>query len=331
MLNDQRASARLLLGSQVAPSLADDPRVIAAVRSRPVRAMPWRGFQRLAMKRGRLSYLEQVVKPLVAARRATLGQDAAAPPRFLVRVDEFPYYLAYDDPVGHGLEVSRRLHAILAEAGVPYLISVVPRLTHRPMDPHATGGRDLNDAEVAFLEEQRQAGVCFAQHGDTHRTRARSPRRQSELCGLGPDALSALLERGRRTLGELGIRPRVFVPPFNRFDASQYAALAGRYDVVCGGPESVARLGFHRTPLWRGDAVYLPAYPPFYGSAATVLPGAERLIQSSVGLWVPVVLHTAWEAREGWEGLRRLAARLAPHAASWDDFLAEAHESRQGT
>jgi hypothetical protein len=132
-------------------------------------------------------------------------------------------------------------------------------------------------------------------------------------------------------LGELepsGIRPRVFVPPYNRFDARQYPVLAREFDVVCGGPETVGLLGFQRTPVWRGEAVYLPSYHPLYGHAGEVLEGASRLIEARAALWVPIVLHWGWEADEGFSQLRRLLAAIAPYAARWDDFLAEVDASR---
>jgi len=49
-------------------------------------------------------------------------------------------------------------------------------------------------------------------------------------------------------LDQLGIRTRIFVPPFNRFSRSQYPILASRYEIVCGGPESVVEMGFEATP-----------------------------------------------------------------------------------
>jgi hypothetical protein len=136
------------------------------------------------------------------------------------------------------------------------------------------------------------------------------------------------LEDGRRRLESAGVgSPRVFVPPFNRFDAAQYQMLAKRFDVVCGGPESVALMGFHGGPSWRGEAVYLPCYAPLYADAATILPAAERLIDMAPGTWIPIVLHTSWEQPDDFQALRRLAERIAPYAEDWDDFLAEVDRS----
>ena len=164
--------------------------------------------------------------------------------------------------------------------------------------------------------------MAFALHGLDHRTRDSRPRRHAELVGLGTGELGELLDLAAARLGEAGIRPRVFAPPFNRFEPGQYEVLAGRYDVICGGPESVPLFGFHRTPLWRGPAIYMPAYAPFYGKSRAVAAAAERAIRARVALWIPVVLHWSWEAEGDWADLERLARRLAGYARGWDELTA---------
>lgn len=278
------------------------------------------------MKLGWLDWERSWLAPLTKARREVLGRAAEAPPRFLVRVDEFPYYSSFDQP--QDLEMSRRFHEVMANAGLSHLMSVLPQLTHAPLSVDSSGGRPLGDSEIELLEQMRRDGVVFAQHGTTHRTRFASPRRRSELCGLSSTDADALLERGRQHLLAAGVgETRVFVPPFNRFDASQYKLLADRFRVICGGPESVALLGFHGGPLWRDGAVYLPCYAPFYSDAKTILPAAERLIDLSPGTWIPIVLHTSWEQGNDFSALARLAERIAPFAASWEELLAEVDRS----
>ena len=146
-----------------------------------------------------------------------------------------------------------------------------------------------------MLRRLSRERVSFGLHGRDHRTRFASPRRHSELCGLSPAATEELLDEALAELARHEIRPDVFVPPYNRFDAGQFEALARRFEVVCGGPESIGTMGFHSTPQWRGEAVYLPSYAPVYGRAADVLPAVERAIEQAAGLWVPVVLHWGWE------------------------------------
>jgi Uncharacterized protein conserved in bacteria (DUF2334) len=213
-------------------------------------------------------------------------------------------------------------------AGVPYLMAIVPQVTHAPLDPNAVGGRPLEAAEIEHLAVMERDGVTFAQHGTTHRTRHRSPRRRSELTGLTATQAGDLLDIGRARLEALGIRVRVFVPPFNRFPACHWPVLSGRYDVICGGPESIAAFGWHGGPLWRGEAVYLPCYPPLYARARDLLETTAALIDRAPGTWIPVVLHLAWEADDKFAGLRQLAAQIAPYATSWEDFLADVDRSR---
>jgi hypothetical protein len=300
-----------------------------ALRTRPVPAAPVRAAQRLAMKAGALSYERGFLTPLARARREALG-DGAGPPRLLVRVDEFPDSAGLDDP-RLGYEASARFHDLMASAGVAHLLAIVPQWTFDPRNPIARGGRKLDDRDVELLQRMRGQRVAFAQHGTTHRTRHPDPRRHSELCGLDDDALAQVLEAGRRALAEVDITTRVLVPPHNRFDASQWPALAARYDVVTGGPESVVLFGFHGGPLWRGDAVYLPCYPPLYGRAETVLAAVQGLLRDGVSGWVPIVLHMGWELHDHFASLRRLAAAIAPYAVDWEaEFLPALDASRPG-
>lgn len=319
-IRDAEPSARL---HGVEPT----PEVLRALRTRPVPPWPERARQRIAMKRGRLGYDNGWLDPLQAARRAALGPLADGPPKFLVRVDEFPYASGYDNP-RFGYESSVRFHSVMADAGVEYLLAVVPQWTHEPLRPDGKGGRPLDERDRELLERARSEGVVFGQHGATHRTRYTRSRRRSELGGLDAAALAAVLDGGRRRLEEAGIAPRVLVPPFNTFDAGQWDVLATRYDVVTGGPESVLRLGFQGGPVWRGQAVYLPCYAPLYERASVVLGAVERVIERQVGTWVPVVLHLGWEVEDDFAALRRLARRIAPFATSWNDFLHAVDTSR---
>jgi hypothetical protein len=305
-LSDSERNARLLGGP---------------LKTRGVPPYPVRVAQRVAMKANLLTNERGVLKPLIEAR------PAPGPPRFLVRADEFPHYLAADEPERYGVESSRAFHHTLASAGASYLMAIVPRVPSRPLDPAASADRPLTDAERELLSEMERDNVAFGLHGLNHRTRYANPRHHSELCGLSDAQLGELLDRALAELEPSRVRPRVFVPPFNRFDASQYALLASRFDVVCGGPESVPLFGFHPGPQWRGDAVYLPCYPPLYGTAEQCLPAIEELVRREVGVWVPIVLHPGWEARPG-SALERFAEAVAPYAASWSEFLAAVDASR---
>jgi hypothetical protein len=285
-------------------------------------------LQRIAMKLGLLSYERNCLAPLVDLRRKVLGSRAEGPPRLLVRVDEFPHASAYADGGRHGTPEFERFHSIMRSAGVPYLLAVTPRVSDRYLEPGAGRSRGLNTSEQETLAGLRDDGVTFALHGREHRTRHRSPRRRSELAGLTEDRLSNLLDEAAGALAALGLEVPAFVPPFNRFDPAHYAALAARFEVVCGGPESVPLVGFQKTPQWRGDAVYLPAYPPLYGRASEILPALDRITAARPGTWVPVVIHWGWEADDGWRDLEVLASRMAPLAAPWDEFLRAVAQAR---
>jgi hypothetical protein len=236
--------------------------------------------------------------------------------------------MAADDPARYGTERYLRFHELMHEAGVPYLVAVLPRVSTASLDPSGTDWRALTEDERSLLARMPVEGVTYGLHGLDHRTRHHSPRRHSELCGLSVAATEELLATALAELEPSAISPRVFVPPYNRFDARQYDVLARRFDVVCGGPETVGLLGFQRTPLWRGEAVYLPSYHPLYGTAGEVLAGARALIERQAALWAPVVLHWGWEADGDFEELGRLLAAIAPYAAGWEGFLAEVDASR---
>ncbi len=332
---DQARTARLIFDAEiesgtVSAAALEQPAVVRATRVSPVPPRPVRLAEQVRGKLRGFDIETAVTAPLAAARRAVLGSDATAPPRFLVRVDEFPHYEAWDQPQRFGTQTFERFHAIMTGAGVPYLIAVLPRLCREPLNPSATGSRALDDGEIATLKRISAEGVSFALHGRDHRTRHASPRRHSELCGLSAAQTEELLAGALGELAEHGIRPRIFVPPYNRFDAGQYAALAARFDVVCGGPESIGTMGFHSTPQWRGEAVYLPGYAPLYEHARNVLPAVERAIEQASGLWTPVVLHWGWESEDGWSELEALAQRLAGFAVDWEDFHASVLRSRGG-
>ena len=319
---DAVRTARLLFDAETVAV----PAVLDAIRPRPIPRVPVRWAQDVLRKLGRLDH----DGPLVAARRTVLGERAAAPPRFLVRVDEFPHYQAWEEPERFGCDGFRRFHELLTGAGVPYLVAVLPRVSRAPLDPAGGESRLLADEEVALLREvAAHDGVALALHGRDHRTRFADPRRHSELCGLDARTTGALLDGALAELAGYGVaRPHAFVAPYNRFDAAQWPPLARRFAIVGGGPEGIRHVGFQRAPQWRGEAVYLPSYAPFYGRARDVLPAVERAIAARTGLWTPIVLHWGWEADAGWRELEALCARIAPYAARWRDFEAAVERSR---
>jgi hypothetical protein len=319
--SDSERSRRLLFAPELAdgrlrPSALARAPVREAARSRRVPAGPTRAYQRSLMRRGALTYESETVPRAMAARAAVLGADALGPPRLLVRVDAFPHPRADEDPARYGIDRFRAAHAVLADAGLPYLLPVTPR----------PAGRPLRDAEVELLAALRRDAVTFAAHGLDHRTRRR--RRPSELSGLSKGALAERLDEAEAALAEAAIVPDVLVPPFDRFDWRQWETLAARYAVIGGGPNSVDRVGYHDTPLWRGNAVWAPAYPPLHGRAAEAAAAVARLTEAGASLWVPIALDWGAESDAGLDDLRRFAAVAAPLATDWAAFLDAVRSSR---
>ena len=270
--------------------------------------------------------------PGAAARGVALGLVDEAPPRILVRVDEFPCATRLDARLGKfGAGPVRLFHELMLKHGVSYLMGIVPRPVDEPLDHRGTDRGGFRDGERELVERMRDDGIALAQHGTTHRTRYASPRRRSEYCGLPSDELAASLDEGRALLDELGIESEILIPPFNRFDARQWPVLASRYRVVAGGPESIRLVGLQPSPLWIGDAVYLASYRPLYGDAVTIRAAIDNVIAAAPGCWISIVLHAAWEIADGLRGLGRLLERIAPYTASWAEFLGAVERSRGST
>ena len=117
-----------------APELNRDPVLNRRLARRlaPVPVSLRRPAQRVVAKLAPAWMARGALEPAAATRRALLGRDAAGPPRFLLRVDEFPYSTSFDQPEKYGAQPAARFHAVLAEAEVPYLMAVVPQLVHDP-------------------------------------------------------------------------------------------------------------------------------------------------------------------------------------------------------
>lgn len=297
MTRDERRSAALLFvdelaGGRVGPAALDAPEVRAAVRERPFPSRISRRLQRSAIAGGRLDYATHSAVPMHDARRAVLGDDAAGPPKVLLRTPGLP---AVPDPFA--TEALAAVHAVLTAAGVPYLAGIPPR--------------PLEDDELELLARLRHDGVAFAAHG---------PR----LDGVRPKDLAARLRGAGEILAAAAVHPDVLEPEDDRFSTNQYPLLARSYAVVTGGPNSVELVGWHPSPLWRGDAVYLPAYPPFHGPAATSAEAVARVADAGMALWLPVVL--AADEAPGAVGV--LARAVSGLARDWEDFLAAVRASR---
>lgn len=315
-----------------APETSSGTRAVSAHlahRLTPRSPLPGIGtLQRIRSKLDPARFAFASLEPGIAARRSLLGAQADGPPRVLLRVDEYPYATSLDHPNAYGIGPSSEFHAVLADAGIPYLMAIVPQLVREPLNPQASGGRALNDDERGLIRQMAADGVTFAAHGLTHRTRDANPRRHSEFRGLTMAQAGDLADESLRLLDGIGVHPRVFVPPFNRFGPEHYRALATRFDVVTGGPESIALMGPQPSPRWLGEGVYFPCYPPFYGRAAEVHDALHRLVDRLPGTWIQATLHLSWELDGGLDDMKRLAEWLAPYAVSWEEFLDAVRSTR---
>ena len=327
---DSERSRRLLFAPELEAGtvrMADLARaeVRAATRSRRVPSAISRRYQASLMRRGGLSYEGETVARMMQARRAVLGDAAEGPPRLLVRVDAFPHPLAADDPERYGTERFRRVHELLAGAGLRYLTPVTPRVSHAPAQPRGEEWRPLDDGELDQLAQLRRDGVAFAAGGLDHRTRRSGAARRSEFVGLKPAALGERLDEAAAELAAAAIYPEVLVPPWGRFEWRQWPEMAKRYPVIGGRRESLDTFGYHDGPLWRGDAVWIPAFAPLHGPAAQALAAVQRLEEIGAAVWVAVVLDWADDSPED---LAARARAAAARSTDWEVFLAAVRFSR---
>jgi hypothetical protein len=302
----ERRSAHLLFAEELAdgtvsPADLERPEVERAVRSLQVPSPFLRRWQARRLDAGRLD-LEESTGPMLAAREAVLGPGAAGLPRVLLRLDAFP-------GAGAGMDAVRATTGALRAADIPFLLTVLPRVP----DPGADGGHRRHTAQEADLLEElrRDPRVAFGAAGLDG----------TPIDRLDPGDLEAALDEADAVLARYGIAPDVLVAPGGRVHLRRYRALAERYAIICAGPGSVAHMGFHRTPLWRGDAVWMPAYRPLAGPAGEVARALRELADRGAALWLPAVLELADLDPAS---LRDVAAALTGLARPWEEFLAAA-------
>jgi hypothetical protein len=319
---DEVRTARLICADALSAEELD-PRAIGLAAPRLRGELAY-----IALKLGWRGYRSLAVEPALDLRRRQLADRAPGPPRVLIRVDEFPHAHARDEPRRFSSEAFGRFHDVLAGAGVPYLIAVLPRVAHDYLNVAGGDGEELAPDEMEMLARLREDGVAFGLHGHTHRTRDPRPRHRSVVHGMGAAELELALDAAEEPLRRCGIEPRVFVPPFNHFDFDQYAVLARRYAVICGGPETVRAMGLQMSPRWIGDALYLPSYEPLYGRSGTVADAVEALAGERAAIWAAVTLHFGWELEDDLRSLAAFARAVAPYAQSWEQFLGAVDASR---
>jgi peptidoglycan/xylan/chitin deacetylase (PgdA/CDA1 family) len=276
-------------GAVFAPT-AVAPTLIERVRGR------WSG-------RGSFTHWSVVARAAGATARPAGG--GARSPRFLVRVDDFPRW-------DRGPDGFVEFNEILDREGVRYLLGVIPRPLTDPRDPEARP-REWTAAERAALATGAR-NIEVALHGMSHRPGPGPV--PAEIVGVAPADLDQSLAEALDVLRDLGHTPTAYIPPYNALDPASLAVLGRRFDVVCGGPESVRWLGRLPGPCRIAGVWYLPSYPPAYGRAVDVAAFVRSVRDHRVSLLVPITLHWAWEEADRFEGVRRLVDALAGTAVS---------------
>lgn len=139
-------------------------------------------------------------------------------------------FFRYDDYSSMSpAHVDTGLIDVFARHNMTCTFAVVPSITS--LYPQVQGqGHEvlLTEAKISELKEAvRKGAVDVALHGWNHLTNAFSPPPvPSEFRGLSVDQQTAILQRGKRHLGDaLGVATTVFVPPWNTYDDSTLEAL----------------------------------------------------------------------------------------------------------
>jgi peptidoglycan/xylan/chitin deacetylase (PgdA/CDA1 family) len=259
--------------------------------------------------RGRLKGRGSWTHEAVLKRVSRIQQSG--PPRFLLRVDDYPRW-------DKGLEGFSRFHSILRQAGIPYLLGVIPRPADDPGNEEGHIDRVWTSEEKDVLKDAAKHAE-IALHGWTHRRRRRDV--EAEIVERSREELNSEIEEGLYALQSLGLMAKAYIPPFNAVDANALDILKEHFSVVFGGPESVRWLGRLGSPCMYRGALFVPSYPPAYGLAWEAARFVTALRRWQVPILVTVTLHWAWEERAGFEGLRRLAGALDGAAVTLTSWL----------
>lgn len=174
--------------------------------------------------------------------------------RLVVRYDDF----SNGSPDG----LDRFLFETARSTGVPLCVAAVPFGTgpedSRAADAPSDSERPLSEEKAALLAQAIADGsVELAQHGLDHEAVAHDPKGRPSECSGSEGEQVDRIRRGAELLERVvGARPRVFVPPWNRFDANTVSALETLgFEMLSAGreapPASVGALRFApaTTPL----------------------------------------------------------------------------------
>jgi len=226
--------------------------------------------------------------------------------KYLLRIDDFPHWSV-------GLDTFRRFLEILQKDGVPCLLGVTPYLSSDRHNPENRNFRDLTNAEISTLSDPL---IEIALHGFTHQTRQR--KFHSEFIGLSVNETEDYLGKALEKFALYNLKTDAFIPPFNTINLRNYEALKKRFRIICGGPETVRYFGFKITPVYLSDALYVPSYRPLCGRAEMAADFLETFRPTGI---LPITLHWAGEANNGFAGVKRLVSLIKGKTMRWKDLL----------
>lgn len=233
---------------------------------------------------------------LVAAASCLLpGRACAGQVKVLLRYDDYSSFQI--DP--KLIEFERALFEGVRAAGGHLIVGVIPF----PGMPHPETAEQADERPLLLGEDKRRllrqyadAGVVtVALHGYNHGNNKRVAGVASEFSGLPESQQALLLGAGRRAVYRAtGLDTRVFVPPFNQYDAATLRALSATgFELLSAGrsgvtsdvfslrylPETVHPQGLRRAVSaalaegWDDTIVVATLHPYDFADAGEPMPG----------------------------------------------------------
>lgn len=232
--------------------------------------------------------------------------------KFVLRVDDIgwtsePAEVRPIKKADPELALSKRFHACFK--GLPWIAGVIPAA--------------LDDVGRAWLQT-RPEGMTIAMHGVTHR---RAEGFDSEFRSMSTSTCEALLGQG---LGQLGMKTRHFIPPFNVVDVDLVPALAKTgFSVVWGQYEQAPK-----PPRRMGSLLFVPSFFGLYSSTLQTMGKDQGPILNNIGKYLDapgyavITLHLPWEHSKcdhaNFEGIRELVRIVEKHVIAPEKYLEEA-------
>ncbi|WP_084185089.1 DUF2334 domain-containing protein [Desulfonatronum thiodismutans] len=123
-------------------------------------------------------------------------------------------------------EMEEKIIAVFKKHDAPLIISVIPFIaSQNVLNPSPQALLPLQEEKAAILRQGHKDGIIdIALHGHTHQSM--HPDRRSEFVGLGRAVQLEKLTTARSYIERVvGVRPQVFVPPWNAYDHETLTAL----------------------------------------------------------------------------------------------------------